>query len=90
MMENMKPCPFCGKQKTKVETKQSLYRHLHRQRIESVTASVRCTCCFARGPAAGGKVSDAYREVPYDPEETCILTTYEELKKRAIDAWNKR
>lgn len=87
----LKPCPFCGKEKLKVETKQSLDRHHpHGGRINRVTASVRCMCCFARGPAEGGKVLDGMRRRTDNPEETCILTTHIELKQKAIEAWNRR
>ena len=55
----MSCCPFCGSDKTKVETKSK--NHITRfGREEYVSASVRCNVCHARGPIVTGKRADIY------------------------------
>ena len=44
MEDNLKPCPFCGSKKLKLEKKRTVYK-----RHKAYTASVRCNCCHARG-----------------------------------------
>lgn len=88
-MSELKPCPFCHREKAKVDTKQKLDRHLPGgKRVEAVTASVRCMVCFARGPAIGGKVRPSLRLQEDEPMPEG-LTTYKDLKERAIAAWNR-
>lgn len=41
----LRPCPFCGSTKLKVESKHNEYAH---------TASVRCNKCYARGSTVSG------------------------------------
>lgn len=82
-------CPFCGSTKIGVDTKQRLYRYVGRSRINSVTASVRCNSCFARGPIVSGKVLD-FKNSNVPDEYASICTTKEDLRKQAIEAWNRR
>lgn len=89
-MSELKPCPFCGSTKLKIESKQKLggYNGLD-MRVENRTYSVRCNVCHARGGAVGGKVIPEHRLRPDLPLPT-YATTDESLKNRAIEAWNRR
>lgn len=84
----LKPCPFCGGDKLKIDKKSKLHGHIAgMRRVENHTYSVRCNSCHARGGAVGGKV------MPYKPQDfdfSKICTTSEELKAKAIEAWNRR
>ncbi len=86
----LKPCPFCGSTKLKLESKN--YRTGWTgidARVEQETYSVRCNVCHARGGAVGGKVIKSRLDVYRDNVPNWAVTT-EELKQRAIEAWNKR
>ena len=84
----LKPCPFCGSEKLKIDKKSTLHGHIAGMwRVENHTYSVRCNVCHARGGAVGGKV------MPFKPQDfdfSQICTSSEELKERAIQAWNRR
>ena len=70
----IKPCPFCGNTKLKVESKHNgkwYYTGTH-------SATVRCSKCHARGPTASCKVSESRWEAN------------EETNTRAIQLWNER
>lgn len=69
----LKPCPFCGNTKLKIESKHNgriYYTGTH-------SASVRCSKCHARGPTASCKV------------EKGKYHTDEMTDQRAADLWNK-
>lgn len=55
--EDLRECPFCKKNKLKVETKR---KHVGYNGLDYsvylLSASVRCNCCHARGPVVSGKV----------------------------------
>lgn len=87
-MENMKPCPFCGGTKLKLDKKSALFGHTGiNVRVERHTYSVRCNRCFARGGAVGGKVAPYERDSSRLPSD---VTTSDVLKQKAIDLWNTR
>lgn len=89
-MPELKPCPFCGSAKLKLESKQKLsgYNGLD-MRVENRTYSVRCNVCHARGGAVGGKViPEFWRRV--DLELPSYATTDDVIKEKAIEAWNRR
>ena len=72
--EGILPCPFCGNTKLKVESK-------HNGKWSNTgthSATVRCSKCHARGPAASCKVSDSRWEAD------------DATKQKAIELWNKR
>ena len=59
----LKPCPFCGSVKLKVEGKNK--KALSYEGLEHRTYAVRCNICHARGGTASGKeyVQRILREV---------------------------
>ena len=88
-MTDLKPCPFCGGTKLKIDRKSRLagWNGLD-MRVEMHTYSVRCNTCHARGGAVGGRVID-------DPWTRCTqlpdwATTDKALEAKAIEAWNRR
>ena len=78
----LKPCPFCGGTKLKIDKKSKLIHYRH---VSNCTFSVRCSCCHARGGTVSGEVRSGVGE-PVSNK----LTDYETLKFRAIEAWNRR
>ena len=70
----IKPCPFCGNTKLKVESK----HHGAHYYSGTHSASVRCGKCHARGPTASCKVT---KEQMHADQET---------NNRAIELWNAR
>ena len=89
-MAELKPCPFCGSTKLKIESKSTRAGWTGIDAlVEQDTYSVRCNVCHARGGTAGGKVIKSLRYMYKDnmPE---WATTSEAVKERAIEAWNKR
>lgn len=90
MKSELKPCPFCGSNKTKLDRKSTRAGWTGIDaRVEQQTYSVRCNKCHARGATAGGRVITSLRYVYADnlPE---WATTEKELKAKAIAAWNRR
>jgi Lar family restriction alleviation protein len=87
-MQNLKPCPFCGSVKLKLESKSVLagYTGLD-ERVEQITYSVRCNVCHARGGTVGGKVLTSLAQIRKRPH---WATTETELEDYAIAAWNRR
>lgn len=88
-MADLKPCPFCGGTKLKIDRKSRLARwNGLDMRVEMHTFSVRCNTCHARGGTAGGRVI-------YTPWTRCAplpdwVTTDKALEAKAIEAWNRR
>ena len=89
-MAELKPCPFCGSTKLKLESKsrKAGYTGIDAL-VEQDTYSVRCNVCHARGGAVGGKVIKSCSHIyeHYIPE---WATTSAALKRKAIEAWNRR
>lgn len=84
---NWEPCPFCKKNKLKVETKR---KHVGYNGLDYsvylLSASVRCNCCHARGPVVSGKVIPILEDrVDKLPD---WATTEESLIYEAICRWN--
>lgn len=88
MNKELKPCPFCGGTKLKIDKKSVLHGYTGSDiRIERHTYSVRCNTCHARGGAVGGKVGPRWIDPSRLPKD---IVTSEELKNKAIEAWNRR
>jgi hypothetical protein len=87
----LKPCPFCGSTKLKVECKSVLDGYIGDiHRVKRMTFSVRCNKCHARGGAVGGRVIDSFRFSMTEKDLPEWATTDTWLKERAIEAWNRR
>ena len=88
-MAELKPCPFCGGTKLKIERKSRLagWNGLD-MRVEMHTYSVRCNICHARGGAVGGRVmNERFTRCAQLPD---WATTDNALEEKAIEAWNRR
>ena len=80
--EQLKPCPFCGGTKLKVDGTRKYNSYAN---VYHTTMSVRCNICHARGkPFSGLTKNYVYGESRYE------VTTVENLKQQAIEAWNRR
>ena len=89
-MAELKPCPFCGGTKVKVESRGKLAGWTGIDAIvERITYSVRCNVCHARGSTAGGKVIVSHKHV-YQDHMPDWAVTEDALEAEAIDAWNRR
>ncbi len=89
-MKELKPCPFCGSTKLKIESKSKLHGYTGLDiRVERHTYSVRCNVCFARGGAVGGLVAPSVNIKDRDRLPTNIAFPHE-LRQKARELWNKR
>ena len=93
MSANLKPCPFCGYDKPKVNhTSKRVGENGLDDPVYQHTYSVRCPKCYARGCTVGGKVLPRkYRgleglKLPLPS----WATTDEVLEEFAIVSWNHR
>lgn len=82
MNEKLKPCPFCGNTKLKIDKKSRLVHYRH---ISIYTVSVRCSSCHARGGTVSGEVWCGGGEPISDK-----ITDYETLKIESAKLWNRR
>ena len=79
----LKPCPFCGSTKLKIDKKS---KPVHYKNICYVTVSVRCNCCHGRGGTVSGEIRGGLAAAPISDN----LTTYDNLRIKAVEAWNRR
>jgi hypothetical protein len=88
--KELKPCPFCGSMKLKIDSKQRVAgcTGINAQ-VESMTYSVRCNVCHARGGTAGGLVIQG-NLLAYIDSMPEWATTEDVLKDAAIELWNNR
>lgn len=78
--KELKPCPFCGGTKLKIEQKTSSNGkwNYETKRIDKlVVVTVRCNKCHTRGPT-----TSMYAEKHDKPTQL--------LAEQAIEAWNRR
>lgn len=73
-MEELKPCPFCGSNKLKIDSKRTFAYGGKKH----CSVTVRCMKCYARSPVVGINIPDKQ----YDEREIC--------KVAVIEVWNKR
>lgn len=71
MLRELKPCPFCGSDKLKLEKKATRYKG-----HKAYVASIRCNSCHARG----GTVTNL--TIPYAVKEDVENIAYERWNKR--------
>ena len=69
----LKPCPFCGSTKLKIDSKRT-FAHGGKRHC---SVSVRCTKCFARSPVVGTTMPDG----KYNEREIC--------EEAVTKAWNR-
>ena len=84
----LKPCPFCGSEKLKIEKKNKKTRYHVNGNLYNYTASVRCNACHARGSTVSGWVRNRryVEDTEWLPEEI----PEQNLDESAIKEWNKR
>lgn len=83
----LKPCPFCGSTKLKIDCKTAWAGITGDQRTERHTFSCRCNICHARGSTSSGCVILGRISEEDLPE---WATTDDSLRQQAIKAWNGR
>jgi Lar family restriction alleviation protein len=89
-MNDLKPCPFCGSKKLKIQSTQRRIGVIGTDEpVAQETFSVRCNVCYARGSAVGGKVILTRLRVR-ESELPDWASSRESLKEKAIEAWNRR
>lgn len=86
-MAELKPCPFCGGMKLKIEHK-AAQSYKRRQGVEQYTFSVRCNKCHARGGTITAFLRNAFYAL--SDEAAKIMETREQAEARAAEAWNRR
>ena len=88
-MDDLKPCPFCGGTKLKIERKSQLVGHNGLDMlVERHTYSVRCNICHARGGAVSGRVINEW--FTRCIQLTDWAMTDKALEAKATEAWNRR
>lgn len=90
MNEELKPCPFCGSKKLKIQgTQRKIGATRTDEPVARETYSVRCNVCHARGGAVGGKVILTRLRLR-ESELPNLASSRESLQENAIKAWNRR
>lgn len=82
----LKPCPFCGSDKVKVEGKTK--KALSYEGLEHRTYAVRCNKCHARGGTASGYIRNSFYHLTERGKE--LMERECEIRNRATEAWNRR
>ena len=73
-MEELKPCPFCGSKKLRLEKKKVVYKGQ-----KAYIASIRCNRCNARG----GTITNI--TIPYAVKEDVEQTAISRWNRRATN-----
>ena len=82
----LNPCPFCGSEKLKIETKNGRIHYYEKNGMKSwqnVVFSVRCNSCHARG----GTFSI---DLPISGLLGDLKNKKKEATDKAIERWNRR
>lgn len=87
-MAELKPCPFCGSNKLKIEHKSTSIYKANLIGVDACTFSVRCNKCHARGATVTGYLRNAFYALTEEAQK--VLATQELLENRAAEAWNRR
>ncbi|MBQ0099387.1 MAG: Lar family restriction alleviation protein [Firmicutes bacterium] len=78
----MKPCPFCGSEKLKIDSKTKTGLDCNWNSVTIYSYSVRCNKCHARGPIYTNKKDRQCNEYIYKSKQEWI--------DEAIKLWNNR
>lgn len=90
MTEELKPCPFCGSKKLKIQgTQRKIGATGTDEPVARETYSVRCNVCHARGGATGGKIILTRLRLR-ESELPDWASSRDSLKEKAIEEWNRR
>ena len=85
---DLKPCPFCGGTKLKIDGVVKTTRFSRNRGLDEARFSVRCNKCHARGCTQSGYTRNALYVLTEEGKR--LLETGEQIRVRAIEAWNKR
>ena len=89
-MDDLKPCPFCGNKKLKIQgTRIKIGATGIDEPVAHETYSVRCNVCHARGKTVGGKIILTRLRVR-ESDLPDWASSRDSLKEKAIEAWNRR
>ena len=88
MATELKPCPFCGGTKLKIEGQCKTTSYSKNRGLDEFRCSVRCNKCHARGGTASGYTRNALYALNEIGKE--LLKHPDQIKEKAIEAWNKR
>ena len=86
MQKELKPCPFCGSNKLKLESKNGRIHYYEKDGMrewQNVVFSVRCNSCHARGSTTSADLPTMGMHKDYVTKKTDAI-------ERAIEAWNRR
>lgn len=85
----LKPCPFCGSKKLKIEVKNSGSKWVNGlgERVNRKIFTVRCNSCFTRGGTSGGLVAP---NISPKANIAHMIDREVDLKERAVELWNRR
>ena len=87
-MAELKPCPFCGGTKLKVDGCVKTTNFSKNRGLDEARFSVRCNKCHARGGTQSGYTRNGFYSLSEDGEK--LLESGEQIRARAIEAWNRR
>lgn len=86
--EELKPCPFCGGKKLKIESTSKKTDFSRLNGLNESRFSVRCNNCHSRGGVSGGYTRNARYPLTNTGYE--LFKSSEELISIAVERWNNR